>query len=160
MISFGLAKWENVLCSLFTKDGYVQSNWSGTALQNQSQTTKFSDNAVRDGVWALRDFVANETRENLINLSEQRSNSVSTCKICILLPTIIVLSTKYSFFNQYLILLLIRVDATRFSKSKAAKTPESTLICCVQMREKPQSYLVSIWTINLLCQCLKIVVME
>ncbi len=61
------------------------------------KTTKFSDNAVRDGVRALRDFVANETRENLISLSEQRSNSVSTCKICILSPKIIVLSTNTVF---------------------------------------------------------------
>ena len=38
----------------------------------------FSDLTVRDGVQTLRTLVANETRENLEALSEQRKKSVNT----------------------------------------------------------------------------------
>ena len=40
--------------------------------------TEFDDNALKDGVKCLRKFAANETKENLIALSEQRKNSVGT----------------------------------------------------------------------------------
>lgn len=42
------------------------------------KTAEFSDSAFKDGAKVLREFVTNETRENLITLSEQRRKSVGS----------------------------------------------------------------------------------
>jgi isoleucyl-tRNA synthetase len=42
------------------------------------KSLEFNDITLKDGVGALREFVASETWQNLITLSEQRSKSVGT----------------------------------------------------------------------------------
>ena len=43
--------------------------------------TELDDNALKDGMKCLRKFAANETKENLIDLSQQRKNSVQSWTI-------------------------------------------------------------------------------
>jgi hypothetical protein len=105
---------------------------------------EFSENAVRVGVRALRNFVAEETRENLVTLSEKRSESVGVLTFIILLYYI--LYQTITFLIITCCILFERMEVTRFSTSKAL---ESTWTYAVQTKGKLRSYLVFIWTINI-----------
>ena len=76
------------------------------------KSLEFNDITLKDGVGALREFVASETWQNLMTLSEQRSKSVGTALSKIRL---VILNIYITITNIYIITADIKNNNLSFT---------------------------------------------